>query len=206
MMKQSDDRETFGSDREAIADVLRRWIHYRDRGMWERLRTTFHPGGAISSLWFDGPFETFVDASEKMSAKTGPTKHDMGIPLIDLKGPRAVAETDVTILVRTNLMDNEFDLTSYVRFYDLLEKREGAWRLCRRTVIYEKDRLDPARPFQKEPDPSPFADPPDVHPAYRFLGGGMMARGFELMPNIVTDNSKEAALLYEEGEKWLSGP
>jgi len=40
----------------------------------------------------------------------------------------------------------EVDLQSWMRFFDLLERRDGGWRIVKRTAVYEKDRLDPVDP------------------------------------------------------------
>src|SRR5882757_8723259 len=52
-------------------------------------------------------------------------------------------ETDVLILIREFIDATLFDYTSYARFYDLLEKRAGIWRIVEWNCIYDKDRLDP---------------------------------------------------------------
>jgi hypothetical protein len=56
-----------------------------------------------------------------------------------------------------------------MRFFDLLEKRDGVWRIIKPTVVNEKDRIDPVDPrgipedFFAEVDGSAFP------PAAKFL-------------------------------------
>jgi hypothetical protein len=51
----------------------------------------------------------------------------------EIRGARAVLETDVLILIREFLDGTLFDYTSYARFYDLFEKRAGVGHAgCRR--------------------------------------------------------------------------
>ena len=64
----------------------------------------------------------------------------------DINGTRAVAETDAMVLIREFIDGHLFDYCCQLRFYDLLEKRDGVWRLVKASCIYEKDRLDPVVP------------------------------------------------------------
>ena len=50
------------------------------------------------------------------------------------------------ILIREFIDDSLFDYTGYARFYDLLEQRDGVWRIQEWNCIYDKDRLDPVVP------------------------------------------------------------
>ena len=59
---------------------------------------------------------------------------------------RGVLETDVMILIREFIDGDLCDYTSQARFYDLLEKRDGVWRILEWSCIYDKDRLDPVVP------------------------------------------------------------
>jgi hypothetical protein len=48
--------------------------------------------------------------------------------------------------IRSTVDGHEFDLQSWLRFFDLLEKRDNVWRIVKRTAVYEKDRLEPVDP------------------------------------------------------------
>ena len=111
-MDQSDYDLPAIADKEAISHVVNMWTYYRDRLMWDQLRTTFHQEGTISSVWFNGPFELFVNASRKMAENGYTGKHVMGLPHIRVNGHRALSETDVTILGRGKTGSMEVDLTS----------------------------------------------------------------------------------------------
>ena len=126
------------SDREAISELINAWVYYRDRCNWDQFRTTFWPEGTISLSWFDGPFEQFVDAIKEMAEKGSQAKHIVAQPFIKINGNRAVSEANITLLARGDVGPLEIDLTTYGRFYDLLEKREGVWRILKRTAVYEK--------------------------------------------------------------------
>ena len=73
-------------------------------------------------------------------------KHWLGNMRADVNGTRAVLETDVQILIREYIDETLCDCTSYVRFYDLFERRDGIWRIFEWNTIYDKDRIDPVVP------------------------------------------------------------
>ena len=82
-----------------------------------------------------------------MAAKESQAKHIVAQPFVQINGKRAVSEASLILLVRGGNGHLEIDLTTYARFYDLLEKREGGWRIIKRTAIYEKDRMDCVQPM-----------------------------------------------------------
>ena len=52
------------------------------------------------------------------------------------------------IQVRQNIRGVPADMTSYGRFLDRLERRDGRWAIRERASIYERDRLDPVEPSE----------------------------------------------------------
>ena len=193
------------SDREVICELINVWAYHRDRGNWEQLRDTFWPNGTISLSWFDGPFEQFVDSIKEMAEKGTQAKHIVSQPLIKVNGNRAVSEVSVTLFARGVTGPLEIDLTTYLRFYDLLDKREGVWRISKRTAIYEKDRMDCVRPSLLFWIASLFINLKKYPKACRFTGFALEKAGYEVAKNIVEDPSEELNLLYKEGDDWLSG-
>lgn len=204
-MNESIDSTTSISDRESICELIHAWAYHRDRGNWEQLRDTFWPNGTISLSWFDGPFEQFVDSCREMAEKESQGKHMVDHPFMKINGNRAVSETNVTMLGRGGKGPIEADLTAYGRLYDLLEKREGVWRIFKRTAIYEKDRMDCVRPSLLFWIASFLINLNKYPKALRFFGFVLEKSGLELKNNIIQDNSEELNLLYKEGDDWLSG-
>jgi hypothetical protein len=189
--------------RSEIAALVNAWAFYRDQHAWDALLGTFHEEGTISISWFDGPHAGFVAASKAMAARSDASvKHHLGVPMIRVHGNRALSEVDVTIMVRARTPIGEVDSTSYARFYDWLERREGAWKISRRTAIYEKDR---AAAVSRPSLPEEFFEGLERFPAeVRFLAAGLERAGQTLSKRLVLDKSPEMRALYEEGEAWLS--
>jgi hypothetical protein len=203
-MRESIGTSGNGSDREAISELINAWAYHRDRGNWEQLKDIFWPKGTISLSWFDGPFEQFVNSSRELAEKGTQAKHIVAQPFIKINDNRAVSETNVTVLVRASTGPLEIDLTTYGRFYDLLEKREGVWRILKRTAIYEKDRMDSVKPSLLFWIASLFINLKKYPKACRFLVFSLEKAGYEMANNIVEDPSDELKRLYKDGDDWLS--
>ena len=75
-------------------------------------------------------------------------KHLIGNPRLQISGNRAIADTDICIMLRVGIGTEPVivDVTSWARFVDRYEKRNGQWKILHRTAVYEKDRADPVVP------------------------------------------------------------
>jgi len=192
------------SDRLDCMDLIQAWALYRDQGRWAELLDTFHPDGTIAVTWFKGAFPDFVEASKRAAAGSKSlSKHQIGWPLVTLRGDRAMAETSIAIHGRATLDSVLVDNVSYGRFLDRLERRAGRWRIAERIAIYEKDRLDPVVPgeafdrFMTETDFSIYPE------AYRFIGHRLVSAGRKLVSPIIVNASPEAEALYRRYRDWL---
>jgi hypothetical protein len=187
-----------------IAELVNNWGFWRDQERWAELSSVFHPGGTISISWYDGPHEGFVEAS-KMIAATGTAllKHQFGVPSIRVDGDRAVSEVNVIIMVRSSAPFGTVDTSSYARFIDMLEKRDGAWRISKRVAVYEKDRIDPVD--MSALPPAVFEGLDQFPPQLRFLAASMKRGGIELSKTVVLDKSPAMKAVYDEADAWLTG-
>ncbi|MBO6684220.1 MAG: nuclear transport factor 2 family protein [Parvibaculum sp.] len=199
--------ETEGTDgmnpKTEIAELVNNWGFWRDQERWPELSSVFHPGGTISISWYDGPHEGFVDASKMIAANgTALLKHQFGVPSIRVEGTRAVSEVNVVIMVRSSAPFGTVDTTSHARFIDMLEKRDGAWKIQKRVAVYEKDRIDPVD--MPALPPAVFEGLDEFPAELRFLAASMKKAGIELSKTVVLDKSPEAKVLYEEADAWLA--
>jgi hypothetical protein len=133
-------------DRFEIGTLIQNWALWRDTGDWDKLRTTFHPGGTMTATWFHGPFEDFIESAKASWRKQSRSQHVLGGTTVELRGRRALAQTRMAIMVRTLLDGVEVDVVCHGRFFDRVERRDGVWRIARRNPIYEMDRIDPVDP------------------------------------------------------------
>ena len=189
-------------DELAIAALMQSWALARDTGDWETLRSTAHPGAQMTTTWFDGPFEDFIDSCIASWAKGSRSQHVLGGTVADIRGARAIAQTRMSINVRSRLDGVEVDAVCLGRFFDRVEKREGAWRIVKRSVIYEKDRIDPVDPQARiSLDPELLGRFPE---GYRHLAYLQTRNGAKVDPKLPTAAGEALEALVRNAKSWLS--
>ena len=133
-------------ERLRISELVQSWAHYRDLGDWDGLRSTVHPDATMTATWYHGLFEGFINAAQASWRRGSRSQHFQGGTLVELAGDRALAQTRMAILVRGTVEGQLVDVNCTGRFVDRVERRHGEWRIARRSVVYEKDRMDPVTP------------------------------------------------------------
>jgi SnoaL-like protein len=189
-------------DQLAIAALMQRWALARDTGDWEALRATAHPGAAMTTTWFEGSFDAFVESCRASWTGRSRSQHFLGGTAAEIDGERAIAQTRMSINVRSRLDGIEVDAVCLGRFYDRVEKRDGAWRIVKRSVIYEKDRIDPVDSGARiSLDPELLGRFPE---GYRHLGYLQTRNGAKVNPNLPTANGEALESLLREARAWLA--
>jgi hypothetical protein len=192
-------------DKNACAELIQSWGLYRDQGKWPELLSTFTADGQIAVSWFSGNFPDFVDRCRKSFESGQRSKHQIFPSVVRLNGDRALAETNIVILVRQKIEGVVADLTSYARFLDRLERHSGRWAICERIAIYERDRLDPVEPSEAFGKLFKSTDLAIYPEAYRYMAARLVAAGRALAPVVYRDGSPHTAQLYLRYESWLVG-
>jgi hypothetical protein len=191
------------ADREAIRSVVENWVMWRDAGDWERFATVWHDDGWMTATWFQGSARDFIEVSRQGFEKGVSILHFLGGFTCDVAGPRAVAQTKMTINQRATVDGVLVDVVCTGRFYDFFEKRNGKWGIVRRQPIYEKDRLDPVDPSATlRLDPERLAQFPE---GYRHLGYLQSKNGFTVKIGLPGLRGAAVETLYTEGREWLAG-
>src|SRR5947209_2533042 len=134
-------------DRLTIRELIENWAVWRDAGDWERFRTVWHDDGRMMATWFQGPAAEFIEVSRAGFERGVRILHFLGGSSIEVAGPRAIAQTKMTITQRGEVHGVACDVVCTGRFYDFLEQRVGRWGIVPRQPIYEQDRfvlLDPS--------------------------------------------------------------
>ena len=190
----------------ACAELIQAWGLFRDQGKWQELLAVFTPGGQISVSWFSGDYCEFVALCRKSFEAGQRSKHQIFPSVVRVADKRAVAETNVVILVRQKVGGVLTDLTSYARFLDRLEQGEGNWRITERTAIYERDRLDPVEPSPAFDALFEAAETAHYPEQYRYMAFRLAhAEGRSLAPVIYRDGGAETADLHARYLRWLGG-
>jgi hypothetical protein len=193
------------ADKLACAELVQAWGFARDQGRWDDLLAIFHPGGEIAVSWFRGPYSEFVAHCRRMSGQGSVSKHQLWPARITLNGGRALAETSVAILVRQTIEGTTVDLTSFGRFLDRIERRDGAWRMIERAALYEKDRLDPVEPSPAFAAMLARADTAKFPAPYRYMAYRVQAAGRALAEPVHYDGRPETEALKARYADWLKG-
>ena len=117
----------------------------RDTADWTRLGECFHPEAHITTSWFNGTAREFVEQSRNMmdGHHTGDTqRHLMGNPRVTIKGNHALCEFMLILFQGRTLDGYEFDFETWAMVLDLYEQHGGVWLISKRSIIYEKGRMD----------------------------------------------------------------
>jgi hypothetical protein len=195
-------------DQMEICDVRRRWAFSLDLGEWENLQSCFHPDASVTVSWYSGPASGFIERSKAMVGGRKPEehrKHWLGNMRSEVAGTRAVLETDVLILIREFIDRSLFDHTSYARFYDLLEKRDGVWRILEWSCIYDKDRLDAVDPATDASALYAQAVLDGADSGFAFMKLRQGKRGRTVPESVVIRDTEGERKLRRRGANWLAG-
>lgn len=191
-------------DTRSIERLIRAWALWRDTRQWDLLRTCYWPGARVRTTWLDGTAEDFIEASIRSATNLQAplAQHALGGTTVRVSGDRALAETRMTILLRTEVDAVEVDITAWGRFVDRLVCAQGEWRLVQRDPIHEKDRLDPVDPQANlKLDPTRLAAQPR---AYRHIAYVQSLGGARITPDLIEHNSPAQQALYDACNHWLN--
>jgi len=187
-----------------VRDKIERWAVYRDSLIWDKFRELWHPEGIMTATWTQGPFEDFIERTDKGVKHGLNILHILGGSAIEVEGSRAVAMTKILISQRAELDGVLCDVNCHAKHYDLWENRGGKWGLVYRGTIAEKDRVDPVNNTETvELDESVLAQFPVE---YRHLAYLQTKIGYNVnkdCPRMGGGQSLDE--LYKKGADWLNG-
>ncbi|MBV9395556.1 MAG: nuclear transport factor 2 family protein [Methylobacteriaceae bacterium] len=190
-------------DRLILRELIENWAIWRDALMWERFRTVWHDDGRMMATWFQGTADEFIRVSRDGYERGVRILHFLGGMSIDVAGPRAIAQTKMTISQRAPVEGVTCDVVCTGRFYDFLEKRAGRWGMVLRQPIYEKDRLDVVEPGARlKLDQQLLAQFPE---GYRHLAYLQSKIGYKVKPDMPGLAGPAVEQLYGDGAAWLAG-
>jgi hypothetical protein len=179
-----------------ISKLVSGWM-YRDTAQWDKLQNIFTPDATIEVTWFEGKATDFINASKKMGTSKLSAKHLISNPVIEYHGDKAIAETDVMIVVHNDSI--KLGSTVHARFYDQIKKVDNEWKISRRQVFYDFGSFNyPAGPVeidQKIVEKFPVA--------YAPLGYLLNSGGYPVNRIFATKNSDAEKLIRKQGQAWL---
>jgi hypothetical protein len=184
-------------DRMDIADLMTGWIH-RDLAQWDKLRALFHPDGEIEVTWFEGKATDFVDASMRMGASDLRTKHLVTSPVVEFNGHKAIVETNAVIIGENAKLG--LGCAAHSRFYDLVEMRDGAWKIVRRQCIYDMGTFTFPGGLV-DIDKATVARYPGAYAPLAYL---LEKSGFPVRRVFATKGSDLEVQMKKDGQAWLA--
>jgi hypothetical protein len=130
--------------RTEIADTVLRFVRGIDRQDWALARSTYHDDAIDEHGFFNGPPDEFLALVERMHAHQQHSMHVMTNMLIEFEAAdRALVETYCLVFQRfgpgaAGVKPGAAGLRKIAtaRYLDRFEKRHGAWRVARRTLIF----------------------------------------------------------------------
>jgi len=169
----------------------------------DRVRTVVHEDVRMMATVFQGTADEFVEVSRDGYGRGVRILHFLGGMSIDIAGPRAIAQSKMTISQRAPVEGIVCDVVCTGRFYDLLEKRDGRWGMVLRQPIYETDLLDSVDPgVRLELDEILLKQFPE---GYRHLAYLQTKIGYKVKPDMPGLDGPEVERLYNDGAAWLAG-
>ncbi len=142
-------------DRAAIRELVCRYCRGVDRLDMELVRSCYHPGAIDHHTGFDGPVEEYVAWVEPKLRGFDGTMHLVANHLVEFAGTRALSETYGTAVHWGTPSDSaRLNFTSGFRYIDLLERRDGEWRILERYASREWTRSE-ANMFVPREGPGP---------------------------------------------------
>jgi SnoaL-like domain len=133
-------------DREAIRDCMFRYCRGIDRADEATLRSSYWPDATDCHGSYNGPVEGFFQWALTVFKTGARNVHQVSNILIEFKGDsKAVVESYFLALQRgpdRNGVSRQFLMAG--RYCDLFEKRNGEWRVAKRTVAFDWVEEQPA--------------------------------------------------------------
>jgi len=129
-------------DRQEIHDALMRYCRGVDRGDPELILSAFHEDATDNHFGIPLPPREAIGSLR--NPPSGPMQcHNICNEFVDIQGGFATSESYFIMISRMQYGGGEIDWVLNGRYVDRFERRVGSWRIARRTVIYDLERLDP---------------------------------------------------------------
>lgn len=131
-------------DAAEIRDVHLRYCRGVDRVDLELVRSCYHPDATDDHGAFKGGVAEFLEWLAPALQRYESTTHFTGNQLVEASGDTAWAEHYAVVFHRRGESADlpAADLVVNVRYVDRMERRGGEWRIARRVVVVDSDRLD----------------------------------------------------------------
>jgi hypothetical protein len=121
-------------DRQAIADCIHRNARGQDRHDLELMVSTYHPDSIDDHGDYVGPGQAYGERANAVHQAFVCHQHHLTTQNVELFGDTAHAETYYLAILRA---ESGTLLLASGRYIDLLERKDGEWRISTRVVTVE---------------------------------------------------------------------
>jgi SnoaL-like domain len=131
-------------DKQDIHELVLRYCRAADRCDRELARSCYHDDATDNHGMYSGDAGSFLAYAFDSLATMICTQHFVTNVLIEVNGDAAVS--DASCLAFHRMPSETSDLADHwvgLRFLDRMERRDGKWKIARRTIVYEWSRVDP---------------------------------------------------------------
>ena len=196
-------------DRIEITNLISKSIIARDSGLWDKLAECYHSEAEFTTSWYTGKPSDFYDVAKRKldtaRQEGGEQKHFTGNHWIEINGDRATSESDLILFMRRAINGVELDFATWSRRLQLFAREKGEWKIYRRWVIYEKDRMEPADPTTP-PESYYDAEALSKYPQqirYHLWRNELLGSPPE--PKICIRGTEQDKAAREEAQRWIQG-
>jgi hypothetical protein len=147
-------------DKQEITELLTRYLRSVDRGDVAALRSCYLPGATEDhGGLFAGPAQDYIDGiTAALTHPRSRTSHNLTNLLIEVDGDTATAESYCITFARIKANGEYCHSFTGARMIDRLERREGAWGIAHRQLLWDWNHEAPAAEHWMQglltPDPS----------------------------------------------------
>jgi hypothetical protein len=130
-----------------IKEVHIRYCRANDRRDEALMRSCFHPD-AVIELHKPLDVDAFIELGRQVLSRFTVTWHNTGNQLVEVDGDAAWAEhyTISSHRIAADEKGPQRDFVASGRYIDRMERRNGEWRIARRTMLLDFARTDPTPP------------------------------------------------------------
>lgn len=124
-------------DRAKITEILVRLARGEDRRDAALIAACWWPDAIYDYGVQNGDFASYLAWVVPGSDAIRNTQHVLGQSHIELSGPTAKVETHIVSYHRVDMGEGDRDTCIGGRYLDVLEERDGEWRIASRTMLYD---------------------------------------------------------------------
>jgi hypothetical protein len=139
-----------------IRDLQMRYCRAADRMDFDLFRTCFHPDATFDYAVFQGGLDDFIAMGRESLKRFVGTVHFTGNQLIEVDGDTAWAE-HYTVATHRIAADGDMPMRDYVtsiRYVDHVDRRNGVWKISKRTLLLDLSRTDAVADLSPLPRPA----------------------------------------------------